>query len=238
MRILLLLIILPLVTFAQSGVGVDTDKPMQALHIAGASNKLRVDGLSELNPFNLGDINGDNNLENDTFPLYVNSEGNFNLEFNTLYISEDEDAIVTPTRLTLDPITDSDGNNQIEVYSVSVTTTRPSILEVKYNISFEVNKDDASNEITDYLSRRITNYFQVEIGGTPVTYGIASKNYMNSDTNAAQGTYYNVGRGYIELPVATTYTIRFFGEVSSGENYEETSVVFCSGIDSLLLKLY
>ena len=57
-------------------------------------------------------------------------------------------------------------------------------------------------------------------------------------TGGSNETYYNVGRGYVSLPAAQTYTIRFFGEVSSGDSYLATSVVFGSGIDSLLFRMY
>lgn len=241
MRHLYFIIMFPYMFFAQQGVGINTNDPQQALHIAGTTSTIRLDGLNAVNnASNSGDFDGNGNLSDNTFPLYINEDGDFLLDFNTLYISEDEDAIQTTTTITLNPFTNSDGNGAEEVFSFNVTTTRPTILEIKYNISFEVNSNAAGDEVEDYLSRRITNYFTV--GGA--TYGIASKNFTNRTPSFSFGntgsneTYYNVGRGYVSLPAAQTYTIRFFGEVSSGDSYLATSVVFGSGIDSLLFRMY
>ncbi len=226
---------------AQKGVGINTDSPQQALHVAGAQNTIRVEGLSYLyNAKNTGDINGDGVLTNDTFPLYVNKDGVFDLDLDTFFASEDLDAIPVAKTITLTPFQET---RTEEIHNVVITVPRPSIIEIKYNLGFEVYADASLNsEISDFLARRITTYFQVD--DNPRTYGIDSKSFTNlssvslSNNTGSKGTFYNVGSAYISLPSAGQYTLRIFGQVSSGTSHLGTSVIFGAGTDSLLYRIY
>jgi hypothetical protein len=225
--------------YAQQGVGINTVNPQQALHIGGKKGTIRLEGVNALNnPNNTGDFDGDGDLTNNTFPLYINNEGKFILDFSTLYISEEEDAIPTPTRVTLTSSTNT--YEELEIFRYTITATRPTIIEVKYNISFDVKRNAGGDEVSDYLARRISNYFSVD----GVRYGIASKNFTNKVTGPSLGnsgtsnTFYNVGRGYINLAAGGNYTIIFYGGVSSGNTKLDTSVNFASGVDSLLFRVY
>lgn len=229
------------------GIGINTDDPQQALHLAGTQSTIRVDGLSQLNPLNTGDVNGDGDLTNDTFPLYVNQEGVFALDFNPFFISEDLDAIPVARTITLGQ---TEATREEEIYSVVIEVPRTSVIEIRYNLGFQVFADSNGREIRDFLARRITTYFTVDNILPARRYGIDSKNFTNRDltlpllaTNntGSKGNFFNVGSAYISIPSGGTYTLRIFGEVSSGNGATEhldTSVIFASGLDSLLYRIY
>ena len=89
----ILLIFSPFI-FSQTGIGIGTTSPQQKLHIASPTGSLRVESLNEANNiYNGGDVDGDGDLTNNTFPLYVDDKGDFTLELVPLYNSEDSDAL-------------------------------------------------------------------------------------------------------------------------------------------------
>lgn len=234
--------------FAQQGVGIGTTNPQQQLHLASATGTVRVESLNGVNnTYNGGDVNGDTDLTNDTFPLYVDGNGVFTLELVPLYNSEHSDALDHAT-LPSSEVTllaaDTDGVEVAPLFTYSVGVNRAAILEVKYNLSFEVYEDAANTKITDYFARRISTYFQVD-GVSTRKYGPASKCYTNQSTNGVVGTLYNMCTAYIFLPAAGTYDVSFYGEVSSGikgggggTTSKATHVKFAVGNDSLLFRLH
>ncbi|MFD0964376.1 hypothetical protein [Pseudofulvibacter geojedonensis] len=247
-KILIILLCISSYVYSQQGVGIGTTSPQQKLHLSSSTGSMRVESLNGVNnTFNGGDVNGDTNLTNDTFPLYVNANGEFTLEFVPLYNSEHSDALdhsVLPTsEVTLDA-NDVDGIQVEKLFTYTVSVNRQSILEVKYNLSFKTYLDSAMNPITDYLARRITTYFQVD-GVSTRKYGPAAKCYTNQSTAGVVGPLYNVCTAYINLPAAGTYNVSFYGEVSGGvkaggpgTNSKSTHVKFAVGNDSLLFRLH
>lgn len=238
----------PIFCFAQQGVGIGTTNPQQQLHLASATGTIRVESLDGINStYNGGDVNGDSDLTNDTFPLYVDGNGVFTLELVPLYNSEHSDALdhatLPSSEVTLSA-TDADGVEVAQLFTYSVGVNRAAILEVKYNLSFEVYEDAANTKITDYFARRISTYFQVD-GVSTRKYGPASKCYTNQSANGVVGTLYNMCTAYIFLPAAGTYNVSFYGEVSSGTKgggggttSKATHVKFAVENDSLLFRLH
>jgi len=235
-------------TYSQTGVGIGTTSPRQKLHIASTTGSLRVESLNGTNnTYNGGDVNGDLDLTNDTFPLYVNGSGEFSLQFVPLYNSEDSDALdhsVLPSSEVTLVATDVDGIQTEKLFTYSISVNRPAILEVKYNLSFDVYADASGTKITDYLARRITTYFQVD-GVSTRKYGPAAKCFTNKSINGVTGRLYNVCTAYITLPGAGIYDVSFYGEVSSGvkaggpgTNAKATHVKFAVGNDTLLFRLH
>lgn len=233
--------------FAQGGVGIGTTNPQQKLHIASSTGTLRVESLNSANnPYNGGGtIN---------YPLYVNDKGDFTLIFKPIINTEDLDAFndaILPNSTVSLSTNDADGINSTIIDSREITVFRPSILELKYNLSYNVYLNNLSEKITDGLARRIETYVTVvglidpdpDISDGIRKYGPTSKVYTSSSTNSVAGTFYNSCTTYISLPAAGTYTIEFNGAVSSDINAfggasRSTYVEFVVGNDFLFAKLH
>lgn len=216
-----------------SGVGINTENPQQALHLGSPTGTVRVEGLN--NPNNLYNGGGVNN----TFPLYVDNNGDFSLENKVLQNSGSTIAW-TPLSLTSSSITvpnTGTGSVTVLLYSQSITVTKPSVLEVKYSLSFDVKRDAISN-LKSTRSRAITNYFTIDAGTRK--FGQSGKCFYSYDTASinAQGTMYNGANTLISLPTAGTYVLKLWGNVSTGPNKEATLVDFATGYSSFFLKLY
>ena len=228
-------------------VGINTTNPQQSLHVAGSSGTVRIESLNSANnSYNGGDANGDLDPTNDTYPLYVDENGDFTLELKTPVNSEEFDAFddtSLPNSSLYLATTDSDGVISTEITSYSVTVPRASLLEVKYSISFEVYLDATLNPITDNLARRIVNF--VRVSGQTRVYGRSSKNYSNSTSAGVNGTMYNSATTYVTLPSAGTYTISIYGGVGSnikggggGTLSKETYIEFAKGNDSVFMRVH
>ena len=229
-------------------VGVDTSDPQQTLHIAGTTGTLRIESLNSTNnSYNGGDANGDSDPTNDTYPLYVNENGDFTLELNTLEGSEDFDAfddtsLPTSSVELLQANTNGEITTLIKTYPITVG--RASVLEVKYILSFDVYLDPAKNTITDNLARRIGNY--ITVTGQTREYGPTMKCYTSGTANSVNGTFYNNNTAYITLPSAGNYDISFYGIVSSGLRSgggpggpsRQTYVEFATGNDFIFMRLH
>lgn len=251
MKIFYLTLFFTSLVFSQQGVGIGTNSPQQKLHIASPTGSLRVESLNHINnTFNGGDIDADLDLTNNTFPLYVDDKGDFTLELVPLYNSEDSDALdntVLPGASVTLLTTDADGKAETQITSYTIAVNRPTILEVKYNLSFDVYENSAKTIITERVARRISTYFKVS--GMTRRYGPASKCYYSGSTNSVPGAMFNASTCYIILPVAGPYTISFFGEVSSNTkgsggpptglaNVQSTYVEFATGNDSVFFRLH
>ena len=223
--------------FAQTGVGIGTTNPQQQLHLAGATGTLRVDGLNSTNnPYNGG--------AGKTYPLYVNSNGDLTLQLATFQNSDGSDALTSSTPLITTNLTMLAGvgssTQNIVILPYTITVNRPAVLEIKYNISFNVYSTAALTKIKDIYARRISTFYTVD-GGTR-RYGQSSKCYYNNNqdivlANAAEGTMYNSSTTYIPL-TAGTHTIRFYGELNTGDVKKNTHVVFAPDNDSVFMRLY
>lgn len=247
MKILILFALSGVGVFAQSGVGFNTTSPQQALHLATANGTIRIEGLNDVNnSYNGGDVNGDTNLDNDLFPLYVDNEGSFSLELKVINISEELDELndtALPNSSVVLPSNDTDGTISTEIISYPITVTQGGILEVKYNLSSTVYLDNAKTIITDNLARRVQTH--LTITGQTRKYGPATKIYSSGSTNSVPGLLYTNCTAYISLPAAGTYDLKLIGVISSdikgtgaGTTSLDTYVEFATGNDSLFIKLY
>ncbi len=215
-------------SFSQEGfVGINTSDPQQTLHIAGSDSSFRVEMLDSIN--NLSNRNVMN------APLFVDENGVLTLEFELLHNtnSGDEIDILAPSS----SITQFGVENiDQEIFSKIVTVDRPSYLEIKFSLSFEVFLNDQNDKITDQLARVIRNYVLLN-GSTARKYGMTSKCYINSHLNGVSTTYYNNASTYIFLP-AGTHTISFYGSVGSGSTTDSTHVKFGVAQDQILMRIY
>lgn len=227
------------VAFCQvQGVGINEDNPQQALHLGSSNGTIRIDGLNSSNSI----YNGGGT---ETYPLYVDGNGNLTLEFKPLYNSNGSDALdhafLPGSTVTL-LAGDTDGIQVGELFNFTIAVNRASILEVKYNVSMDVFLNPGETVISDRRARRINTYFQVN--GMGRKYGHAGKCYTGGTTDSETGKLFNTSTSYISLPAAGSYVIRFYGEVSSGITGNTantglaTCVKFARGNDSLLFRLH
>lgn len=227
-----------------SGVGIGTTNPQQKLHLGSSTGTIRVDGLnSPNNPYNGGGVDK-------TYPLYVNENGDMTLSLSTFQNSDGTDAITSSTPLSATSLSMAAGSMPIGFRSTvilpyTITVNRNAILEVKYNISFEVLKN-AATKVKDNRPRNITTFYTLDapalLAATP-RYGQAAKCYYNNNdlvatpVNAAQGIMYNCSTTYITLTPGT-HTLRFYGTLGTGAASMETLVNFAVGNDSVFMRLY
>ncbi len=228
-------------------VGINTSNPQQTLHVAGATASIRVDGLNATNnTYNGGDLEPDGDLTNNTFPLYIDDNGNFTLELKTIYGSEEVDAFddtSLPTSTATLLATSATGQITTDVFTYTITVPRASILEVKYGMSYDIYLDNSFTIITDNLARRVQTH--VVVTGDTREYGSVAKSYSSGTSNSVAGPYYNSGTTYISLPAAGTYDVTIQGRVSSntkasggGTTSKATYVEFATANDFLFMRLY
>lgn len=218
-----------------SGVGIGTSNPQQKLHLASSVGTVRIEGLDKNN----SDFNGGLVSTSDvTYPLYVNCNGVLSLEMDPYTNSDGSDAIdnliLPATNLQL-LATDSDGKAVTTFYTYSINVSRPIILEIKYNISFDVYKNSSLVLINDGGARRISTFYSVD--NSARRYGSASKCYFNNAFQGASGTSYNSSTTYIPL-TAGPHTIKFKAEVSTALPSIATYVKLAVDMDAVFMRFY
>ncbi|MGX7667766.1 hypothetical protein [Flavobacterium pedocola] len=230
-----------------AAVGIGTTNPQEKLHLAKSVGTLRVESLDKDN----NEYNGGNINPSATFPLYVDSNGILTLKLDTFMNSDGSDAIdhtTIPTsniRLTTG---DADGKVEATFFTYNITVTRPTILEVKYSVSFETWLTDAPvlTRVRDGGARRISTYYTLD--NLTRKYGQASKCYMNNNINnpapylasdrlSAVGPLYNSSTTYIQLNPGA-HVIKFKAEVSSNLPSQSTFVRMAIDTDSVFMRLY
>ena len=229
-------------------MGINVASPKQALHLGSPTGTIRVDGLNAPNnSFNGGGAK--------TYPLYVDSNGDFTLAIATFQNSDGTDAITatTPSASTalIVPSTaglPNNGYRSTVILPYTFTVNRPAILEVKYNISFEVLAS-VGVKLRSTKARTIQTFYTLD---TPVLvnegasltrrYGQASKCYMNFNSagpipNCASGLLFNSSTTYISVG-AGTHTLRFYGTCDTGLSNDLTLVNFAVGNDAIFMRLH
>jgi len=168
------------ISFAQ--VGINTTSPVQDLHVAGATENVKVDGLNTINNVNnLGMLNSSK--------VYVDTNGDLTLATSTrnveiLFDSENylEDA-PTPNNL----VNQTGGGFGYTVAGIplagivgsSFTLTKPAIIEVNYSVSWQVYKTaSASGRIADEHARIIQTgiFFRDAVTMAPVITDVLGNN--------------------------------------------------------------
>lgn len=221
-----------------SGVGLNEDTPQQVLHLGTSNGTIRVEGLDTTNnDYNLGGTN--------TYPLYVDFQGDMTLYNGTLFNNNGDDAFTSADIGEVEAVIlngDFDGKDIVRIYSFTITVNRPSLLLIKYNLSFEVFQNSSEDIITDKKARRINTFFRLNTSRRK--YCHVSKSYSGGPTLNVTDMFYNMSSSYMLIPSAGTHTIEVYGEVSSGlkaDNFNTglaTCVKFGRGDDTLMYKLY
>lgn len=226
-----------------TGVGINEAIPEQKLHLGSQTGTIRVDGLNGTNNgFNGGEVGK-------TYPVYVDSNGDLTLEISATENNDGSDPWTTTDvngTVTIPAGGPDDGYETVEILDIPLTITRPVIVELKYAISIEVFEDPSLNIIKDIYARNITNFFTLNaptLTATERRYGQSSRCYYNNNDSAAAapdaatGFIYNSGTTYINLAPGT-HTLRFYGTVSSGNDDQNTHVIFAGGPDAIFVRIY
>lgn len=216
------------ISYSQGGfVGINTSEPQQSLHIAGLDSSFRIEMLDSIN-----------NLSNRNIlnaPLYVDAAGLLTLEFDLLYNTNSGDEIDIDSASS--SITQFGVENlDQEIFTKTVIVARPSYLEVKFSLSFEIFLNEQQDKITDQIARVVRNYILLN-GSTARKYGMTSKCYINSQAQGVNTTYYNNASTYIFLSEGT-HILSFYGSVGSGSLVDATHVKFGVDQDQILMRLY
>lgn len=243
-------------SFLHAQVGINTVIPQEALHLGGENGTIRIESLNYVNnDYNGGDLNQDGNLSNDTFPLYVDENGDLSLKLEVFLNSQAQDAL-DDTTLNTNTI-ELQGNNNIGrdstiIKSYVLVINRPTILEVKYNISHNIYLNSNLDTISDFLARRVSNYIimspdpDINDNITNRKYGPSTISYTSGSTNSIVGPFFNGHTVYIKIAQAGTYQLDIYGEVSSnlkwagasGTQSRQTYVEFATDNDFLFFRLY
>lgn len=165
-------------------VGINTTTPQQEVHVAGATEGIKVEGLNETNNVN-------NLGTGSSTRVYVDSEGDLTLasasrNVEILFDSENylEDA-PTPDNL----INQTGGGFGYNVAGIpaagiagsSFTLTKPAIIEVNYSVSWQVYKTaSATGRINDEHARIVQTgiFFRDAVTMTPVLTDVLG-NFIN-----------------------------------------------------------
>lgn len=193
-------------TAGWSQVGIGTTNPEEALHVAGTSANIRIDGLNSTN-------NSKNLGGSDMYNVVVDADGNLSLTELSGELSS-EDSMVAPVVVQT---TANAGMNSNELYSKSFTLSQKALVVITYYVSMDF-EDTSGGTIVDGRAKIAHNYWYLGDGTTPDTtksYGMTSAVYFNSDTLTASGYVYNSRSVTIPLD-AGTYSIHLNGAVYGG----------------------
>ncbi|RTY95967.1 hypothetical protein [Flavobacterium sp. GT3R68] len=222
-------------TNAQTGVGVGTTSPQQKLHLTNSVGTVRIEGLNKNNsPYNGGLINDPAT----TYPLYVDCNGVLTLKLDPYTNSDGSDAIdnsLFPATNLILLAADADGKEETTFYTYAINVTRNIMLEIKYNISFDVYANNTLAKVNDGAARRISTYYTVDAGTR--RYGPASKCYFNNAATGVEGTIFNSSTTYIPL-AAGAHTIKFKAEVSTAVPAVATYVKLAVDTDAVFMRFY
>jgi len=239
-------------------VGINTTNPQEKLHLAGSSGTIRVESLNAINnDYNGGEIVNTPTDYIDTYPLYVDQNGDFTLELKTYINTEATDALddtTLPTNSVTVTSSTHKGTVNTEIKTYTITLSRPAFLEAKFNISHDIYKNNTYEIISDALARSVSNWIEVSPDPDPSDgvsdrkYGHCSRTYTSGSLNSITGPFYNGHTTYIKFePVGTTvYTIKLMGEASSWAkggpwdpyDSEPTYVEFATDSDFLFFRFH
>ena len=222
-----LVILIPFLGLSQ--VGVNTNTPLEELHISGNTSNVRVDGLnSPNNPANLGGTNSTKVFVDDDGDLTLGQVSS-NIEmlfdpFNYLNDAEDtggSDANVVNQTGTGSGYTIAGWPRQIGPGLSTFELTRPAIIEINYSLSWAVEKsgipvDDQHARVVQsflYLLRMpltshdpafATSVVTTDLDGVPLTIGralgINGQFFTSGTINSNNKFLYNTGTDYVKLP--------------------------------------
>jgi len=194
-----------LISTAQVGIG--TTSPEAALHVAGSSSTIRVDGLNNAN--NTKNFGG-----SAMYNVMVDASGDLKLgNVSSEIVSESNIASAISVQTTA-----NSGLNSAELYTKDFTLTQRALVVVTYYVSMEFKSYDGLTNIDDGRAKVAHNYFYLGNGttaDTSKTYGMTSSVYSNWNCDTATGFVYNSRSTTIVLEPGT-HSIHLNGAVYGG----------------------
>lgn len=187
--------------------GINTIEPKEALHVGGASAKIRVDGLNSTN-------NANNHGGNDLYNLMVDDKGNFALGLQSGLVYSDTKLSAPVPVLT----TASAGLAEAELYQHNFTLTQRALVVVTYNVEIAFRSYDGLSSLADGRAKIAHNYFYLGDGTTAdatKAYGMSSSVYANYVGNAADDAVLNSQTQILTLDPGT-YSIHMYGASYGG----------------------
>ncbi len=238
-----------------SQVGIGTENPQEALHVAGVDATIRIESLDAVN----------NSTYNDGInlaPAYVDGNGDITIgngtgtsgtePFNFLievpnFVPDDPYGIAVGTGTVVN--NDDLGTVYVEglITTVSITVQKDAILEFKYGITTVITGNDLSAGPPYFYATydqaiAMHTFFKVDINSDGLdateigkSYGHKSQ-YYETNYGGAIGYPYMNSQAYLTVP-AGTHEIYFYGAVTDSALHY-TSVGFGGAQDYLKIRVY
>ncbi|MEW5676626.1 hypothetical protein ABGT15_09960 [Flavobacterium enshiense] len=249
--IVTLLTVFPMLLNAQVGIG--TQNPTAALHVAGTNSTIRIESQSNANypTYNdgtkpaysyvtaNGDVTINPSANNGTSPDGSINPINF-LNLSQNFIPDGPNNYGTIINNTLSETVSSG-----LIHTYPFTTTHTSLVEVKFSISSILSSTDLNTTLTPFndISARIYRiYFCIDLNNNGLDAAELSRKYgMNAQSFASstQGIYgyaFTNGHGYSTIPVGN-HSLKFFAEIVDAES-KFTSIGFGGDRDFIRIRIY
>ena len=253
MKIFLILLLVPVLSYAQVGIG--TADPQVDLHIAGVASTIRIEGLNAVQQPVLND-----GIK--LAPAYVTANGDITISPSASAI-DGASGLLAPLNFLLtykNFIPDGSLGNGVVInndlpvtvvngliYSLPFTSPQSALIEVKYGITIAVSATDLAappygDTFNDLSNRSFRVYFCIDINSDGLDaaelskkYGVMGQSYASNNQGSLGYPYMN-SQGYANIP-AGNHCLKFFGEVED-TLAQYTSVGFGGAQDFLKLRIY
>lgn len=214
-NLMFLLFSISITTFSYGQVGIGTTSPESALHVAGSTSDVRIDGMSAIN----NSLNNGTDLE----PVYVDQNGELtltNVPVTTKFLVNTEDMIMNH-RVDTSP---TGGTNEEELHQTSsFTLTRPAYVAITYGVGIVIEgyQQGSGTIVFDGKPKLYRTFFRLGDGSTASgrSYAKVAATYTNAvDVGVTgittTGYLYLNGTDYLYL-VPGTYSVHLFGRVAA-----------------------
>lgn len=173
-------------------IGIKTNNPQTALHIAGNNNTVRIDELNFTNNVNY--------TTNEPMPVYVDTDGNLHLQpslVQNFLVADIQDFIANPG---ITAQHSSGTGVTVDLNTINITLTQESLVQINYQVSVDITLANG-NQITDGASRMYRTWVEVNGDGTQIGYASGSYNCRPTTPGTYANTdFYLSASGFVQLP--------------------------------------
>ncbi|MEX0995645.1 MAG: hypothetical protein WDZ45_01195 [Flavobacteriaceae bacterium] len=174
-------------------IGINTNTPQTAVHIAGNNQTVRIDELNQVNNVHY--------TTSDFMPVYVNTDGDLSLQPSLVQNFAPINMVdfINPA-ISIQSATGEGVFSDIE--TVTINLTQESLVQVNYQMSVDITRHDGT-QIVDGATRLFRSW--VEVNGTATHIAYDSGTYNNNHLTGpyANENFYLNGNGYIQLSPGT-----------------------------------